>query len=184
MRYSCGLLLVIGAVLSTVTLAGSARGVLAGEPLSRSLRQTFPSDQPGTEAPTPSALSPSEIETGFQGHFACRNFSGLNRQLAAAVSDRQVARVPELLKAGADINARSEASHTRGMTLLQTAVFHRWGSDCVQLLIDAGAKVEARDDVGNTALIYACQNGPDPQVDVVELLVKGGAKVNSRGARE
>ena len=77
----------------------------------------------------------------------------------------------ELLQAGADIDARSEGSHTRGMTILQTAVWHRWGDDCIRLLIEAGASLEARDDVGNTALVYACQSGPEPHLEVVGSLL-------------
>ena len=123
------------------------------------------------------------IATGFRGHFSCQTFSGRNRELAIAVSDLQVARVAELLAAGADINAHAEASHTRGMTILETAVWHRWGDDCVLLLIAAGADLETRDHVGNTVLVYACQGGLDPQMDVLASLLKHGAQVNVRGAK-
>ncbi len=180
MRLSRGLSVVIGALLATGALAaagppastGDSRFLSAGQP-------SAPGDgDPGTRATSTSASESLSVSTGFQGHFSCRTFSGQNRELAAAVSDLQVARVAELLRAGADINARSEGSHTRGMTLLQTAVWHRWGDDCVRLLIDAGASLEACDGIGNTALVYACQSGPESQLEVVASLVSGGAQVN------
>ena len=124
-----------------------------------------------------------KAETGFRGHFACRTFSGLNRELAVAVSDQEPARVSELLEAGADINARSAGSHTHGMTLLQAAIWHEWGLESVRLLIGAGANVEARDGRGNTALIYACQTILDSNVEVVESSLHAGAKVDAAGAR-
>lgn len=148
---------------------------------SDSTREHGPS---GVTAAQPGAQVSSEpIATGFRGHFSCQTFSGLNRELAVAVSDLRVARVAELMAAGADINAHANVSHTRGMTILETAIWHRWGDDCVLLLIAAGADLEARDQHGNTALIYACQGGRDPQLDVLSSLMKNGAQVNVRGAK-
>ncbi|MHB0961238.1 MAG: ankyrin repeat domain-containing protein [Pirellulaceae bacterium] len=185
MRYFCGLAIVSGALLATGALAtpgapdsaGDTRFPTAGQP------SALGNGDPRTAAASTSASSSLPISTGFRGHFSCRTFSGQNRELAAAVSDQQVARVAELLQAGADINARADGSHTRGMTLLQTAVWHRWGEDCVRLLIEAGAHLEARDGIGNTALVYACQSGPDSQLEVVESLLNSGAQVNARGAK-
>ena len=88
-----------------------------------------------------------------------------------------------MLEAGADINARSAGSHTRGMTLLQVAIWYEWGLESVQLLIGAGANIEARDGRGNTALIYACQTSLDSNVEVVELLLHAGTEVDAAGAR-
>lgn len=145
------------------------------------LRADEPTDSVSKKPESQPTLEP--IATGFRGHFSCQTFSGANRDLAVAVSDLQVARVSELLAAGADINAHAVASHTRGMTILQTAIWHRWGDDCVLLLIAAGANLEVRDHLGNTALIYACQGGIDPQLDVLASLMKNGAQVNVRGAK-
>jgi uncharacterized protein len=181
----------IGAAVSVLLATGmlAALGPLAAAQGVPSSSATEPAT-PGTGNPkAPSGpgaaakLPWPEVSVGFHGHFACRTFAGQNRELAAAVSDLQVTRAAALLKEGADVNARSVGSHTRSMTLLQTAVWHRWGADCVHLLLDLGADLEARDDVGNTALIYACQSGPEPPRDVVELLVQGGAQVNVRGAK-
>ncbi len=182
-----------GLSIAVAVLLGAQTTVAPGQPASaESLRvtATIAPDSNREDAPGGSASKKSEspptlepIATGFRGHFACQTFTGVNRELAVAVSDLQVARVAELLAAGADINAQAAASHTRGMTLLETAVWHRWGDDCVLLLIAAGADLEARDQVGNTVLIYASQGGLDPQMDVLASLMKHGAQVNVRGAK-
>ncbi len=46
-------------------------------------------------------------------------------------------------------------------------------SDIVELLLNAGAKVNAKDKDGNTALVWALAKGHD---DVVNLLQQAGAK--------
>ncbi|KAJ7483655.1 ankyrin repeat domain-containing protein [Mycena latifolia] len=50
----------------------------------------------------------------------------------------------------------------------------------VQLLIDAGAKINAQDDYYGHPLAAASQNGHEP---VVQLLIKKGADVNAQGGR-
>ncbi len=125
----------------------------------------------------------SGITTGYDGHYACRSFSGIDRKLAIAVSDQEPMVVAELLRAGADINARSNGSPTRGMTLLHTAVWHPWGIESIQLMIESGAETEARDANGNTSLILACQSAPLSNLPVVATLVRAGADVNARGAK-
>ena len=47
-----------------------------------------------------------------------------------------------------------------------------------ELLVRAGAEVNARDAFGRTPLMWACKDGC--QATVVELLIKAGAKVNAR----
>jgi ankyrin repeat protein len=125
----------------------------------------------------------AEFATGYSGHYACRTFSGVNRKLAEAVSDLEPDLVAQFLRSGADVNARADLSRTHSMTLLQTAVWHDWGTESIQLLLDAGADVDARDARGETALTYACQNplGPDPLV--VKMLIQAGANVNARGSK-
>ncbi len=181
-----GLIIVIGALLATDALL--AQGPPASLETSQASTVSPPSPQPavdrGARAASASESTSPPASSGSQGHFSCRTFSGQNRELAAAVSDLNVARVAQLLRAGADIDARAERSHTRGMTILQTAVWHRWGADCIRLLIDSGASLEARDGFGNTALVYACQSGPDSNLEVVASLLRAGAQVDARGAKD
>jgi ankyrin repeat protein len=135
------------------------------------------------EAASPTVTEDAEIATGYSGHYACRSFSSLNRRLAEAVSDLEPDRVAELLRRGADVNARADLSPGHNMTLLQTAVWHDWGTEAIQLLLDAGADVDARDSRGDTALTYACQNPLGPNPLVVKMLIQAGAEVNARGSK-
>ena len=57
-----------------------------------------------------------------------------------------------LLACGADVHYRSAHS---GRTALHSAAMYDGKAELIQVLIDAGAELEARDDEGCTALIYA-----------------------------
>ncbi|HWT01808.1 MAG TPA: ankyrin repeat domain-containing protein [Pyrinomonadaceae bacterium] len=95
----------------------------------------------------------------------------MNRELLDAVVVRDARRVGELLKRGADANAR-DAEHDE-TPLMLAARFADAG--LVRLLLDAGAEVDARDDKARTALFYA----PVPS-DVFEALRIAGADVDAR----
>lgn len=123
-----------------------------------------------------------EIATGYQGHFACRHFSGVARQLAIAVSDGETETVSRLLRSGADINARASAPQAHGMTLLQTGVLHCWGSEAIRLMIDSGADVNARDRRGDTALTIACRSRMGTDSEAIAQLIKAGAAIDGPGA--
>jgi len=51
--------------------------------------------------------------------------------------------------------------------------------EIVQLLLDAGAHVDVRDEDDSTPLYIACRNG---RSDIARLLIEAGADVNARGA--
>ncbi len=134
------------------------------------------------ELASASGEEPSDpIVTGYSGHFACRTFSGIDRQLAAAASDVEPELLAECLRDGGDVNARSNS--TRRLSLLQTAVWHDWGLESVRLLLDAGADIDARDQLGETALAIACQDVLGPDHQVVSLLIERGADVNAAGSK-
>ena len=67
-------------------------------------------------------------------------------------------------------------------TLLMTAVKCRYcdspatKGELVQLLLDRGAQLEARNDAGRTALLVACEN---KALDMVRLLLENGADMNA-----
>ncbi len=72
--------------------------------------------------------------------------------------------VSEMLKAGAEVHARSKRGETALMASAVTGMAHKD-------LLDAGADVNAANDVGMTALMLLVQRGPDE----IAALLKAGA---------
>ena len=91
--------------------------------------------------------------------------------LADAAEKRDLARITDLLKQGADV----KAAQADGMTALHWASYHD-DSRMAALLIDAGADVKAANDYGVMPLSLACTNG---NAEIVEMLLKGGADPNA-----
>ncbi len=79
-----------------------------------------------------------------------------------------------LVKAGANVNVEG---HLSGSTPLMSAAEINGAVGLVKLLLEAGAEVNARDNVGLTALMCAVNRGNGP---VVKLLLKAGADVHPR----
>ena len=94
-----------------------------------------------------------------------------NRALLDAVVMRDLARARELLKQGADVNARDK-EHEETPVIL-AAKFA--GAEMVRILLDAGAEVDARDEWGRTALFYAPVSS-----EVFDVLHRDGADVQAR----
>ena len=95
----------------------------------------------------------------------------LNRALLDSVIMRDVDRVRELLRQGADLNARDE-EHLETPLILAVKFC---GIDMVRLLIEAGAEVEARNAWNRTALFYAPVSS-----EVFKLLLEVGADIHAR----
>lgn len=92
---------------------------------------------------------------------------------AEAIRSRNLEALQQILAAGAD----PQASDYNGTPLLHLAV-DRGHQPIVELLLDAGTEVDARDaDSGKTPLFAAAVNG---EVQKVELLVRRGADVNAK----
>lgn len=87
--------------------------------------------------------------------------------LAVAFGHPEVAKA--LLDAGADPNQRSEA--LGGVAPIHSAVFGR-NLECVRLVLDGGAAIDAPQEGGFTALHGAAQSG---HLEVARLLIDRGA---------
>jgi uncharacterized protein len=95
----------------------------------------------------------------------------LNRTLLDAIIMRNKDEARAALEAGADVNAK-DAEHDEAAIVL-AAMFG--DAEIIQVLIDAGAEVDARDDKGRTALFFA-QVGSD----LFARLLAAGADVQAK----
>ena len=90
-----------------------------------------------------------------------------DQELVAAASDGDTARVVELLRQGANVNARNAL----GRTAVMAATYGRHAGT-VEALIGAGADVNLRDAMLNNPFLYA---GAEGMVDILRLATKAGA---------
>ena len=87
-----------------------------------------------------------------------------------AALDGKIETVGQVVKSGADVNARNPD----GRTALMLASFNGH-ADVVALLLDSGADVRLRDAAGRTALMFASTG---PSVSTVKLLLEKKSGVN------
>jgi ankyrin len=106
-----------------------------------------------------------------------------------AVAQKQPAMVAELVKAGADVNARSTVNNwERQVTAEPRAIYGPAGGltpllyaaregcvECARLLVDAGAEINLADPEKISPLLMAVING---QWDTAQYLIKKGANPN------
>jgi ankyrin repeat protein len=93
--------------------------------------------------------------------------NAMNQQRITAASDGDTPQVIELLRQGANVNARDSA----GRTAVMAATYGRHVR-IVEALIAAGADVNQRDIMLNNPFLYAAAEG---MLDVVKLAAKAGA---------
>jgi ankyrin repeat protein len=92
----------------------------------------------------------------------------INYSLLDAAKRGDIAEIKELLKNGADINAKNNDGET---ALMQAVIF--WHKDVCALLLEKGADMEAKDKVGWTPLTRAISYG---NADAIKLLLDSGAR--------
>lgn len=92
----------------------------------------------------------------------------------AAKNDTNPEAITELLKAGAEI----EAKDPQGRTPLMIAASGNPSLAVIATLLEAGAVIEAKDSRQRTPLMLAAQFNPNP--DVVLQLLKAGAQVEAK----
>lgn len=72
-----------------------------------------------------------------------------------------------------------DATHTAGMSMLQTAVYHQ-KLDMVEYLLSKGVNVDYQDDTGYTALMHSVLGS---NVRIVKALIDANASINAQDNR-
>jgi ankyrin repeat protein len=96
----------------------------------------------------------------------------VDTELVTAVSEGDREKVQELLSAGASVEARDDS--VSGTCLIWACM--RGHQPIIELLLESGADVNAKDKDGRTPLMWAANQG-DP--DAVDKLLKRGVDVNA-----
>jgi uncharacterized protein len=112
---------------------------------------------PGAHADISSALNP---------------FSGYYDNVARAAEANDVAKVRALLSSGNSVNQPEEDSQRTG---LHNAAING-NLQIAAILIKAGARIDARDNIGSTPLIYAADHD---RLEMAKLLIDVGAQVDA-----
>jgi ankyrin repeat protein len=101
----------------------------------------------------------------------------INSELMEAIRTQDVQKVRAMISAGANVNANMNTTNQSGITpLMATAATSEGPIEIGKLLLGKGAKVNAKDWLGWTPLMYASYNG---RTDLAKLLLKKGAEVNA-----
>lgn len=103
----------------------------------------------------------------------CRAAEDRGKELCEAAGRGDLERVKYLISVKADLNARES---TEGNTPIMIASY-KGHTDIVQALIAAGAVVNAKNDLGGTALGLAAGTS---RIDIIRILVAAKANVNAK----
>lgn len=125
----------------------------------------------------PDAQLTTQPEPTLRG---ARTDSMMYERIFEAAEHGDATAMAQLLDEGGDINERSRWRPTLGATPIMIAVEHNPDVGVIELLIERGAKLSARDGQGRSVLMYAMKRQQDQ--GVTEMLIKAGAKVQARDA--
>jgi ankyrin repeat protein len=103
---------------------------------------------------------------------ALNPFGNYTNNIARAAEANDVGKVRALLSSGNNVNEVEEAGQRTG---LHTAAING-NIQIVAILIKAGARVDARDTLGNTPLIYAADHD---HLEVAKLFLDVGAQIDA-----
>jgi ankyrin repeat protein len=112
---------------------------------------------PGAYADISSALNP---------------FSNFYNNIARAAEANNVAKVRELISSGNSVNEVEEDSQRTGLHIAAI----NGNLQIAAILIKAGARIDARDNLGDTPLLYAAEHG---HLEMAKLLIDVGAQVDA-----
>jgi len=102
----------------------------------------------------------------------------VNTELMDAIRTKNIQKVRETISAGANVNTNMDTTNQSGITpLMATAASPDAPIEIGKLLLEKGAKVNAKDWLGWTALMYASYYG---QTELAKLLMNKGAEVNAK----
>lgn len=124
-----------------------------------------------------SATKASEIKKLVEegAEVNCHNEWGLSPVMLAAQYNHCVAITKALIDLGADIH---EAEPKYRSNALHLAANNSDNHKVVEVLLEAGANIDARNYLGETALIMAVNNNPETKM--ATQLIKSGADINAR----
>jgi ankyrin repeat protein len=159
----------IAATLMVVACAQAPVAPKTGEPVAEAAPQLSPQDQLAFFINDIRHGECAKIAPGLKAGLPIDGFDTLDQTpLIAAVSQNQVECVKELVARGANVDLADHA----GWTPLIHAAYFGSGNEILALLLDHGAKVNAQNTRGLTALYLASAAGHEPQV---QLLLAHGA---------
>lgn len=135
--------------------------------------------QPGPSAtplPTETAVPPTPEPTTTLVPEPNLSPEEMSEQLFTAIEASDLETIEALIEAGVDLSLNNE----RNQPVLNVAQRQENPLPMIELLVSAGADVDATDRLGNTALILAA-TGTDDKVEIVSYLLEQGATVNAIG---
>ncbi|EON62878.1 hypothetical protein W97_02103 [Coniosporium apollinis CBS 100218] len=140
--------------------------------------QPLPGSLSTTSAKTEAITPASERSNCFDEETREAQQSGtLVNDLHSAIEQNDLRKIKHLLQEGVDPNAQS--GRLQRNALHQTALHNR--AECVRLLVDNGALVDAEEGKGDTALHLATWKG---HAEVVDALLTHGADIDRLSGRD